>query len=240
MISVLTATFNAQATLPRLAQSLREQTHRDFEWIVADGGSGDGTCEFLSQSDDVVTRWVSEPDFGIYHALNKALAMARGDYYIVLGADDELTPGALHAYAQAAERTRADIISAPVWIDGRRVAPRRTAAWLRSGPPGVSAHSVGSLIRRGLHAELGLYSRRLPIAADTLFLLSARKAGKRFAYIDDVAGRFGTGGVSSTDVLGGLTESMRAHILVQGQWPLHVLLFVLRVLRNALRLGRRA
>jgi len=217
---------------------LRDQEHRDFEWVVVDGGSTDGTRQFLERSSDIVTHWVSEPDFGIYHALNKALAMARGDYYVVLGADDQLAPGALRAYARAAGQTNADVISARVRIDGVVVSRRKVAGGLRSGPPGVSAHSVGSLIRRSLHNELGFYSRRLPIAADTLFLLSALKAGKRFEYLDEIVGSFGTSGVSSSDTLGALTESMRAHIQVDGRWLLHVSLFFLRLLRNAHRIRR--
>lgn len=89
-ITVITATYNASKVLPGLIDSLRSQTDQDFEWIVVDGASTDGTVELVEAAGDVVTRWVSEPDFGIYHALNKALGLATGEYYLVLGADDRL------------------------------------------------------------------------------------------------------------------------------------------------------
>ena len=84
-ISVITVTFNAAALLPGLMDSLRTQTDRDFEWVVVDGASTDGTVALLNSSGDILSHWISEPDFGIYDAMNKALQMARGEYYLVMG-----------------------------------------------------------------------------------------------------------------------------------------------------------
>ena len=238
MISVITATFNAERTLPALIASLREQTSRDFEWIVVDGASGDGTLDLLRDAGDLVTRRVSEPDFGIYHALNKALALARGEYYMVVGSDDTLLPGAIEAFARAAATSGADVIAAPVLVDGITVQPRRNLPWLRSGPPMVAAHSVGSLIRRSLHDEVGPYSRRFPIAADTYFLLQVAQRQKRFAYLSEPVGSFGTAGLSSGDTLGALTESWRANVAVRGRFWLQLPLFLARLVANGARIAR--
>lgn len=239
VISVITASFNTASTLPGLISSLRGQSARDFEWIVIDGASNDGTQAILQDASDVVTRWVSEPDFGIYHALNKALALATGEYYLVAGCDDTLEPHAIEVFRNAALDTQADIVAAPVRVNGSVEQPRTRLAWLRSGPPGVAAHSVGTLIRRSLHDELGLYSRHYPIAADTLFLLEAERVGKRFACLDTVVGSFGTAGASSADTLGALCESWRASVAVRGHYWLQLPLFVLRLLHNGPRIARR-
>jgi glycosyltransferase involved in cell wall biosynthesis len=236
MISVITATYNAERTLPALIASLRAQSDRSFEWIVVDGASTDRTMALLEAAGDVVTRWVSEADFGIYHALNKGLLLARGDYYLVVGADDQLEAGAVEAFARAAAGSDADIVAAPVFVDGSLVTPRTTMPWLRSGPPLVAAHSVGSLIRRSLHDEIGMYSRRFPIAADTFFLLQASRRGKRFAYIAQPVGTFGTSGASSGDILGGLCESFRANVEARGGLLLHLLLLTARVVANHRRI----
>jgi glycosyltransferase involved in cell wall biosynthesis len=238
MISVITATYNAAPTLPALIASLRAQTRRDYEWVIVDGASSDGTQDLLRGATDVATRWISEADFGIYHALNKALALARGEYYLVVGSDDTLLPDAIEAFALAAATSGADVIAAPVLVNGVAVQPRRNLAWLRSGPPMVAAHSVGTLIRRSLHDELGLYSRRYPIAADTFFLLRAERTGKSFARLDAVVGSFGTGGASSADTLGALCESWRANVAVRGLYWLQLPLFVLRLLVNGPRIAR--
>lgn len=237
-ISVLTATYNAAAHLPRLIESLRSQTDRNFEWIVMDGASQDNTVSLLREAHDVVNRWQSEPDFGIYHALNKAIGMASGSYYLVMGADDVLNPTAIENFRKAAEASGADVISAPVIANGSEIAPRRRMVWWSSSPPFVSSHSVGALIKIALHKELGLYSRRFPISADTYFFLLVWKSGKEFYYFNTPVGVFGTDGVSSNDTMGGLCESFRANVEVRGFLLFHLFLFVLRIIKNGFRINK--
>ena len=240
MISVITATYNAERDLPALIASLRAQTSRDFEWVIVDGASSDRTVDLLRGASDIATRWISEPDFGIYHALNKGLALARGEYYLVLGSDDTLLPGAIEAFAGAAAAEGADVVAAPVLVEGIAVHPRRNRPWLRSGPPMVAAHSVGSLIRKSLHDEIGPYSRRFPIAADTYFLLQVAQRQKRFAYLSEPVGSFGAAGLSSGDTLGALTESWRANVEVRGRFWLQLPLFLARLVANGGRIVRGA
>jgi glycosyltransferase involved in cell wall biosynthesis len=90
LISVVVATFNAVVTLDWCIQSVSEQTCQHKELIVIDGGSTDGTVELLKASQQKITYWISEPDRGIYHAWNKALLRARGEWICFLGADDHL------------------------------------------------------------------------------------------------------------------------------------------------------
>ena len=90
LISIITATYNAALYLPILISSIREQTHKSFEWIVMDGNSTDETVEILQANSDVVDYWKSEPDKGIYSAWNKALRHASGEWICFLGADDYL------------------------------------------------------------------------------------------------------------------------------------------------------
>jgi glycosyltransferase involved in cell wall biosynthesis len=237
LVTVITATYNAESVLPALIESLRAQTSRNFEWVVVDGASRDGTVDLLKNAGDVVTRWTSEPDFGVYDALNKGLSLVGSDYYLVVGADDTLDSGAIGRYHKAVLDTRADIISAPIWVGKQLVCPRSKLSWFRSEPPLVSGHSVGALILKALHDELGYYSKRFPIAADTHFFLKAWRAGKVFTRLDEPAGAFGTAGMSSTDVLGALTEYMRVNAEVRPYWLIHFSLFVLRVFKNIKRIG---
>lgn len=238
MISIITATYNAERTLPALIASLRAQSSRDFEWVIVDAVSSDGTLTLLRDAADVATRWISEPDFGIYHALNKGLTLAKGNYYLVLGSDDTLLPGAIEAFARLAATSNADVVAAPVLVDGVVIQPRRSRPWLRSGPPLVAAHSVGSLIRKSLHDEIGPYSRRFPIAADTYFLLQVAQRRKQFAYLSEPVGTFGTDGMSSADTLGALTESWRANLAVRGNYWLQLPMFVARLVANGARIAR--
>ena len=89
-ISLVTAVFNGAATLQQCIDSVLRQTYPHRELIVIDGGSADGTLEVIRRNSASLAYWVSEPDRGIYHAWNKALARARGDWICFLGADDHL------------------------------------------------------------------------------------------------------------------------------------------------------
>lgn len=86
--SVVTVCYNAKSELERTCESLKMQTFCNFEWIVVDGASSDGTLEFL-QHELLVKRFVSEPDTGVYNAMNKALDLCQGDFVIFMNAGDE-------------------------------------------------------------------------------------------------------------------------------------------------------
>ncbi len=78
LITVITSVFNGAQTLQATIDSLRLQTFRDFEYVVVDGASNDGTVGLLHANADHIDSWVSEPEEGIYNALNKGLDLGRG------------------------------------------------------------------------------------------------------------------------------------------------------------------
>src|SRR5581483_3718628 len=90
LITVIVPAFNARATLGRCLDSVLAQSLAAVEVLVIDGGSTDGSVPLLQEYGARLSYWVSEPDRGIYHALNKGLARARGDWIYILGADDWL------------------------------------------------------------------------------------------------------------------------------------------------------
>jgi len=87
-ISIILPTRNVARVLPRCLESIAAQTFRDFEVVVVDGASTDGTLEILKAKGANVGYLVSEPDRGVYHARNKALVHARGEWVCFMGADD--------------------------------------------------------------------------------------------------------------------------------------------------------
>lgn len=234
-ISVVTATFNAAALLPRLVASLQAQTDPDFEWVVCDGGSGDETLALLAQAQSSMAQVVvsSQADFGIYDALNRGVRLARGAYYIVLGADDTLEPTAIADYKQAIAASGADLVTACVESNGRIQSARRAdRAWLYGQFAHISAHAVGLAIKRSLHDTVGLYSRKYPIAADQWFVMSAVARGARVSRHDFVAGRFEHAlGTSGQDVLGSLVESFRIQVQLGRSLAVQLVLLLIRVWR---------
>lgn len=86
--SIITVNYNNREGLRRTIESVVGQAFRDFEFIVIDGGSTDGSADVLRQYDDRITYWVSEKDSGIYNAMNKGIAMATGDYLNFMNSGD--------------------------------------------------------------------------------------------------------------------------------------------------------
>lgn len=88
VISVITVTFNCRNLLEATLHSVQAQTYGFIEHIVVDGGSADGTVELIRRHEQGLSRWISEPDSGMYDAMNKGRQMARGDYLLYLNAGD--------------------------------------------------------------------------------------------------------------------------------------------------------
>ena len=103
LISIITVCYNAEATIPPTLASVREQKCRDFEHIVVDGASTDNTLRIVRSSRIRELRVISEPDDGLYDAMNKGLGLARGKYVIFLNAGDSFhSPDTLSHIALAA------------------------------------------------------------------------------------------------------------------------------------------
>src|SRR5262245_16489663 len=104
-ISIVVALLNRRATLERCLDSVSGQSYAARELLVIDGGSADGSVEILQRRAAELAHWESAPDRGLYHAFNKALDRARGDWLYFLGADDYLWDGrALERMAPHLER----------------------------------------------------------------------------------------------------------------------------------------
>lgn len=233
-LSVVTATYNAASVLPALIKSLQAQTDPDFEWVVADGGSTDGTLELLAEAAKTMrVRVDSRPDFGIYDALNRGVQRARGDYYVVIGADDKFFPDAISNFKTAISQTNADFISAMVEINGRPYGTRKRCwKWLYGAFAFVGSHAVGLAIKKNLHNKFGLYSKAFPITADLYFIQRAIDGGACVSQQQFIAGCFCTDGTSGQDVLGVLLESFRVQILTGESLVLQLVILVARVIRH--------
>lgn len=87
-ISIITVCYNSAETIEETIKSVQAQTYENIEYIIVDGNSKDKTLEILKNYPKVITNWISEPDKGLYDAMNKGIAMATGDYIGILNSDD--------------------------------------------------------------------------------------------------------------------------------------------------------
>lgn len=109
-VSIITITYNAERFLERTILSVVAQQATDYEYIVIDGASTDGTLDIVRQYERQITHWVSEPDAGLYDAMNKGLHRARGQYVWFMNAGDELhDPQTLPRLLKRIDATVADV-----------------------------------------------------------------------------------------------------------------------------------
>jgi glycosyltransferase involved in cell wall biosynthesis len=87
-LSIITINYNNLVGLKRTVESVVNQTWNEFEYILVDGGSTDGSAEYIRSQSDKIDYWVSEPDKGIYNAMNKGIAKATGEYLLFLNSGD--------------------------------------------------------------------------------------------------------------------------------------------------------
>lgn len=201
--SIVTVCLNAEAHIAAAIESVLAQSSADYEYIVVDGGSTDGTLHVLrayGQRFGGRMRWVSESDDGLYDAMNEGLALASGEYVEFLGADDRMRPGALDTVARALDTApRPDIVCGATHVFGatgsRDEMPRRV---IRRGLPArVPASHQSTFIRREAIRDAGEFDLRFRIAADYDLYLRLVEAGRTETLITDVLSEFRLGGASS-------------------------------------------
>ena len=162
-ITVITPSFNAAATIGEALASVRDQGYEDLEHLVVDGGSTDGTVDILRDAPGI--RFVSEPDRGLAHAMNKGIAMASGEIVGELNADDRHLPGALDAVGRAfAARPGAEWLTGHCLIidaDGREIRRPITAYknWL------LRRYSLGLYLTQNFVSAPATFFRRAALQA---------------------------------------------------------------------------
>ena len=126
LVSVITVVRNAAATITATLDSVRAQRQVDIEHVIVDGTSSDGTLDILKAHQHDQLRWISEPDQGIYDAMNKGIDLAKGEWLLFLGADDVLAdPAVLSDIFERQELLQYDLVCGrSSYHGGRECVPR--------------------------------------------------------------------------------------------------------------------
>jgi putative colanic acid biosynthesis glycosyltransferase len=203
LVSVITAALDAAQTLPACLESVAAQTHPAVEHLVVDGGSSDGTLELLRAWDDRLAWWVSERDRGIYDAMNKGIAAARGDWLYFLGADDVLAaPDAIERCVPRLEPGAAVVYGDVRYTTGRRVRSRVGPRLLLHN----TVHHQAAFYAARLFAAWR-YDPALRLVADYELNLRLYLARERFVRTDVVVARCAEGGASRANVRAAFGET---------------------------------
>lgn len=208
-ISLITSTYNSAQTLRNTFDSVLSQTYEDIEYLVIDGGSTDGTLEIIKEYEPVFKErmhWISEPDRGLYDALNKGILMATGDVVGILNSDDFFTTDNV-LMTVATEINDVDSVYGDIHFVNpdnldkcvRYYSSRNFRPWaMRFGY--MPAHP-SFYARRCVFEKYGLYALDYKIAADydmMVRLFCKYKISSRYVEKDFVTMR--TGGMSTNSI----------------------------------------
>lgn len=176
LVSIITVNFNHLEGLKRTYESIVSQTFTDYEWIVIDGGSTDGSREFIEQHQDRFAYWCSEKDNGIYHAMNKGIRQAKGEYLNFMNSGDTFACSKTLAGVFSEQRT-ADILY------GYMMCGHINGSYYHYYLMESSLHwsilfsntlpHQASFIKRSLFDVVGMYDESLRVASDAKWFKKA-------------------------------------------------------------------
>jgi len=208
-VSLLTVSYNSSATIKDTINSVLMQDYRDVEYIIVDGNSGDNTVEIIKSFGNEISKWISEPDKGIYDAMNKAIKMATGEVVGILNSDDFYSSTDIVSQVAAAfnDPTIDAVFGDLVFVDPNNlkkvVRKYSSAKWHpeKFAKGFMPAHPT-FFVRRKYYEEIGLFKTDYKIAADYELLirfLYVHKLKYKYLSINMVTMR--KGGVSSNGIM---------------------------------------
>jgi glycosyltransferase involved in cell wall biosynthesis len=239
-ISIITVVYNGEKVLERTIESIRNQSFRDIEYLIIDGNSKDGTKAIIEKYKADISKWISEPDKGLYDAMNKGLKLATGEYVLFLNAGDQFQekntlknvfqnqPGADVYYG---ETMMVDEANKDIGL--RRLKAPETLSW-KSLINGMLVCHQSFIMRREIAPEYNLSYR---ISSDYEWMLQCLKKSVIIVNTQQVISRFLDGGMNKSNILTALKERFGVMIKHYGFFrtaAMHVLIgfrfswFVLR------------
>ena len=227
-VSIITSCYNRAATIRSAIESVLAQDYNDIEFIVVDGSSTDGSLDIIREYVDRISIIISEPDHGMYEAINKGIRVATGEIIGLLHSDDFFYDnGVIGRIVKRIKRTHADFL----YGDGLFVNPDNTNKVVRNWIGGgyrlwkvrhgwLPLHPT-CYIRRDVMTRLGLYNESYKIAADSdLLVRYLLTGGLTVTYLNEYIVRMRMGGLSTDSAKRKKMweEDIRVYVS-HGLWP---------------------
>jgi glycosyltransferase involved in cell wall biosynthesis len=205
MLTIITINYNNPAGLHRTIESVLNQTTTDFEYIVVDGASTDESISYLETfkpSNFRTFKWISEPDTGIYNAMNKGIRMATGEYLLFINSGDELADKTVVESIQKSLLPDTELASGKLTLINEK-------GTIQLFPPAELTLSYclnaglthpNTVIRKSLFEKYGLYNEENKIVSDWEFFLIAGSLNNcKYQKLDFTVARFYEDGISSSN-----------------------------------------
>ena len=205
-ISIITISFNSVKTILETIQSVQTQTYKNIEYIIKDGGSNDGTIEVINQYLGQLSLVISEPDKGIYDAMNKGIRMASGDIIGILNSDDIYVDANVlsDVIQQFNSNKKLDILYGDLIYVKKNDTSKVVRKW-KSKPYFKNFFEYGNVpphptifVKKNIYQEAGLFDIQYKLAADYEFMLRVfKKYNYESKYINRVMVKMRMGGATN-------------------------------------------
>jgi glycosyltransferase involved in cell wall biosynthesis len=198
LITVVTVSFNSEKYIEETIKSVINQDYKNIEYIIVDGGSTDRTLDIIKKYEKYITKWVSEPDNGIYDAMNKGIDMANGELIGFLNSDDYYFPEAIKKITAKYKETNADVISGKLALinKGGEIKKITRKDFSKMTIYNFSINHPPTFVKSKLMKKYK-FDINYKISADRKFLQFLFIENYLFASINYIVASFREGGVSS-------------------------------------------
>lgn len=218
-LSVITINFNNAEGLERTIKSVVAQGYEDVEYIVVDGNSTDGSVAVIDKYESSITKWISEPDTGVYQAMNKGIALATGDYLLFLNSGDYFYSEGVLSNIEKYLGTE-DLLLFDIHVKGQE------KDFIKKHPDTIRfsflfeetfAHQA-IIIKRTLFDEVGHYDESYKIVSDWKFFIHAISKGYSYKTIHEVLSTYHLDGMSAT-AKGTFTRRAERETILKSEFP---------------------
>jgi glycosyltransferase involved in cell wall biosynthesis len=199
-VSIITVVYNGAKTLEQTIKSVLNQTYRNIEYIIVDGGSTDGTIDIIKKYEDKIAFWVSEKDKGLYDAMNKGIGYATGDIIGMINSDDWYEPNAVELIVEAYENNPQKKIfhgdRYNILQDGQKSLRRFNPSRFKFLYYGMTYNHPSMFVHRDIY-EITRYNTELRALSDYQFvLIQYLKKPSWFCYIPESYVNYRLDGIS--------------------------------------------
>ena len=197
IITIVTVVYNSKTEIEKTIQSVLTQTYDNVEYIIVDGASKDGTLDCIKKYEDEIDYWQSEPDKGIYDAMNKGIALATGDYIALLNAGDWYEKNTVEMIVENINKSKFDIYYGMLRI----YSTHHEFLWIFGIHHNyidrcMIAHPT-AFVSKEVYKSYK-YDIRYKSAADYDLFLTLFQKGKTFLFVENIMGNYALGGMSDS------------------------------------------
>ncbi len=230
-VSIITVSLNSEKTIEQTILSVLHQTYRDVEYIIIDGNSSDGTTEIIKRYENRIAYWVSEPDKGLYDAMNKGVKIAKGKIIGIINSDDWYESDAVEKIVEIFSKNKdLDIIHGGIRIYDNEQYSSTYCPPTRELNLCMIPHPA-CFITKSTYDKFGLYDLSYKIAADYDFVAKVFSNKGKFIFSKEIFANLRLGGISDLNNKAGGDEAG----IIRSKYNLEYVLSLKKRIKNTVK-----